>query len=148
MQDVVLVILYQNDRFLLAQRAIDDGFGGKWTFPGGKINHNETTIDAVYRELYEEVGVKGQRFRLLCNTQTPQYHIHIFYCDQWTCELRPSDPEIIGMGWFTLSEIYMIEKSLAPVVSDNLGYISYLTQHYKQNPREWIEQWTECSRGV
>lgn len=148
MQDVVLVVLCQNDRFLLAQKAVDDSFGGTWTFPGGKVDNNETAIAAISRELHKEVGVKGKRFRLLCNTQIPQYHIYIFYCDQWVDTLRPNSSEIIGIGWFTLPEIYTMEESLTPVVKNSLGYLSYLIQHYNNHPEEWVEQWREYDGDV
>lgn len=148
MQDVVLAILCRDNRFLLVQRSVDDTFRGTWTFPGGKVDHNETFVAAVSRELYREIGAKGKRFRLLYSTQIPQYHIHLFFCDQWVGELESGDPEIIGMGWFTLIEIYAMETSLAPIVSNNLGYLSYLIQHYNHHPEEWVEQWRECHGNV
>ncbi|CAF1559502.1 unnamed protein product, partial [Rotaria sordida] len=36
-----------------------------WIFLGGRIEPNESTIDAAYRELYEEAGVKERILREL-----------------------------------------------------------------------------------
>jgi ADP-ribose pyrophosphatase YjhB (NUDIX family) len=33
---------------------------GCWSIPGGKIEFGETTEEAVLREVYEELGVKGE----------------------------------------------------------------------------------------
>ncbi len=144
MKNVALVMLCQDNRFLLAQRALDDKYGGLWTFPGGERDSaDKTIICTAFRELYEEVGIKGQRFRLLYNIQIQQYNFNIFFCDKWTSEPVPDNKEIIGIGWFTLSEMYAIEKSLTPIINSSLANLSYLIQHYDNHPKEWTEQWRE-----
>ena len=42
---------------LLAQRRIDDVYGLKWEFPGGKLNKGETGEECIVRELKEELGL-------------------------------------------------------------------------------------------
>jgi 8-oxo-dGTP diphosphatase len=44
-------------RIFIAQRANDDAQGGKWEFPGGKIEPGETPEACLHRELQEELGV-------------------------------------------------------------------------------------------
>ena len=40
-----------------------------WQFPQGGIDKNETPEDTLYRELYEEVGLKADQVRLLAQTK-------------------------------------------------------------------------------
>jgi 8-oxo-dGTP diphosphatase len=45
-------------RVLLAARPPGKAFAGRWEFPGGKIDAGEQPIDALVRELSEELGVE------------------------------------------------------------------------------------------
>ncbi len=44
-------------RVLIAQRPPGAHMAGRWEFPGGKINAGETELEALRRELLEELGV-------------------------------------------------------------------------------------------
>jgi len=54
---VVAGVLRDNDmRVCLTKRQSGD-YKDLWEFPGGKVNANETTIEALCRELKEELGI-------------------------------------------------------------------------------------------
>ncbi len=145
MIEVVWAILQQNDRFLLAQRSLDDTYGGTWVFPGGKTDKSDTTpVIAIHRELKEEVGLHGKRFRLLCYIYQNQYRIRVFLCDEWDGTPQPTCDDIIGVDWFTCTEMYSLGQSLAPLVNEKLSYLLYLLQHYNNHPSEWLDQWERC----
>ncbi|MFA7680083.1 MAG: NUDIX domain-containing protein, partial [Pigmentiphaga sp.] len=56
--DVAVGILQRQDgAFLLAQRPDGKPYSGWWEFPGGKLEANETALQALARELHEELGI-------------------------------------------------------------------------------------------
>jgi 8-oxo-dGTP diphosphatase len=56
---VAAFIYDENGRVLLVKRGVAPG-RGKWALPTGFIEQDETTEDAVVRELEEETGIKGK----------------------------------------------------------------------------------------
>jgi 8-oxo-dGTP diphosphatase len=54
---------------LVSQRLPGSHAAGAWEFPGGKIRESETPLEALTRELAEELGIRVERAdRLLCLT--------------------------------------------------------------------------------
>ncbi len=51
------VIINDEQKILLAKRHSHLHQGGKWEFPGGKVENNETVTQALIRELKEEVNL-------------------------------------------------------------------------------------------
>lgn len=56
---VVACIIDKKERVLLTQRCIEP-FCDQWVMPGGKIDHGESILDALHREVREEVGLEIQ----------------------------------------------------------------------------------------
>ncbi|HVF01830.1 MAG TPA: NUDIX hydrolase [Rubrobacteraceae bacterium] len=54
---VAAVIFEVDGGILLTQRAIEPGYG-KWTFPGGFVEHGERAESAAEREAREEAGME------------------------------------------------------------------------------------------
>ena len=52
------VLVDAKGRVLIARRAPSSHQGGLWEFPGGKVEAHETVIDALTRELAEELGIR------------------------------------------------------------------------------------------
>lgn len=57
MQVIVGIIINSQQEILIAQRPQDKYKGGLWEFPGGKIEANELPIQALKRELSEEIAI-------------------------------------------------------------------------------------------
>jgi len=50
-------LIIQNNKVLIGLRSESDNGGGLWEFPGGKIEIDESSEDAVIRELNEELDI-------------------------------------------------------------------------------------------
>lgn len=61
----VAVIVSPQHQILIAKRPDDKHQGGLWEFPGGKVEAEETTQDALVRELREEVGLSTRTDRMV-----------------------------------------------------------------------------------
>jgi len=55
--DVACALIARDGRLLLARRPPDKALGGKWEFPGGKVEPGESAPDALRREIAEELAV-------------------------------------------------------------------------------------------
>jgi 8-oxo-dGTP diphosphatase len=62
-------IIESNGCVLLARRKPGKHMGGKWEFPGGKIEPGETPEQSLARELAEELNVSARIGRFLCSTR-------------------------------------------------------------------------------
>ena len=57
-QVAVGVLIRSDGAFLLTSRPAGKPYAGYWEFPGGKVEQGESTLDALCRELHEELGVQ------------------------------------------------------------------------------------------
>ena len=55
---VGIILNSSKSKVLLAQRNTEDEHYGQWEFPGGKINADESTQDALKREIKEELNIE------------------------------------------------------------------------------------------
>ena len=58
-------VLTQGDRILLTRMSARTRIEGRWTLPGGGIDHGEDPRDALRREVYEETGLHVEPGRTL-----------------------------------------------------------------------------------
>jgi 8-oxo-dGTP diphosphatase len=60
MTTVVAAVIERHGRILIGQRRAGQQHPLKWEFPGGKVEPGEDPVDAVRRELEEELGIQAQ----------------------------------------------------------------------------------------
>jgi mutator protein MutT len=67
---VVAAVVRRGERVLVCQRPAHKRHGGLWEFPGGKCEPGESDVQALRRELQEELGLE------LRSAGTPEYEAH------------------------------------------------------------------------
>lgn len=103
----VAVIIKKGDKFLLLQQARGRPFELKWMPVSGAAEDSEDLIDAVKREVKEEIGVD------ICNIKEAAVlkadykvkDLHFFTADWKSGEIKPEKREINRFGWFNKEEI-------------------------------------------
>lgn len=69
-QGVAMIIVDERNRIFWARRLRRNG----WQFPQGGLEDGEKPIDAMYRELYEEVGLKASDFEIVAESKRWLYY--------------------------------------------------------------------------
>ena len=94
-------------RVLLAQRPPGKHLAGMWEFPGGKVEVDEAPLEALSRELREELGVLVVRARPLI--QVPwRYGPRELLLDAWCVEHwtgQPASLEGQALQWQVANQI-------------------------------------------
>ena len=72
---VAVGVIKKANLIFIAKRHDEQHQGGKWEFPGGKVEAGETVTQALARELNEEVGIEVK-------SSTPFLEIHHDYPDK------------------------------------------------------------------
>ncbi|HPQ97645.1 MAG: 8-oxo-dGTP diphosphatase MutT [Thiothrix sp.] len=94
---------------LLARRPYSKHQGGKWEFPGGKVENGESPQQALVRELNEEIGIRADPATL-----RPFIRIHHRYpeknvfLDVWQVKAFTGQPRGLEgqeTGWFAISSL-------------------------------------------
>jgi 8-oxo-dGTP diphosphatase len=87
------IIIRNQDEILLCQRKPDLAYPLKWEFPGGKLKHNETAIDALRRELLEELNITAE-IELLFHRRQYEYpdsgvfDVHYYLVKSFTGKIK------------------------------------------------------------
>lgn len=72
------VIRNANDEVLIAKRSTRQHQGGKWEFPGGKVEAGESVSTALSRELKEELNIRVMHDQPLCQVHHRYPDRHVF----------------------------------------------------------------------
>lgn len=113
---VIAVIKNSANKYLLVRRNLSDEiFPGKWQNLGGKMEIGESVEQALFREIYEEVGIKiasdtSIKFLQSYSWQKDPNDIYrlglIFLVDIGENKNPVKlSPELMEYGWFEIAEI-------------------------------------------
>ncbi|MDT8441605.1 MAG: NUDIX domain-containing protein [Desulfuromonadales bacterium] len=108
---VVACIIDDRSRVLLTRRCIEP-FCGQWVMPGGKIDHGETILAALHREVREEVGLEIHVDRLLdvyehvAHGAARNHYVILYYrAHPVAGELTPNGTEVTEALWVGAEEL-------------------------------------------
>lgn len=75
--NVGLMIVNQEGKVWMGERVNAEKFGFKYQMPQGGIDRKETPLEAAFRELYEETGLKKEHVDLL--KESKDWHQYDFF---------------------------------------------------------------------
>ncbi|WP_159737675.1 NUDIX hydrolase [Vibrio atypicus] len=98
-RECVSFILLKDKQVLLEKRAIDKATDpGLITIPGGHIEQGETQLQALVRELDEELTIAPIQYHYLCSLYHPTCElqlIHYYVISKWQGELTALEAETV-----------------------------------------------------
>lgn len=104
--EVVAAVIVDANRFLLTERQPGVHLAGLWEFPGGKIAGAETHVEALVREIREELDADvAVHEQLLATTHLyPDRSVTLYF---YRCELLSPPTPMLGqqMRWVPRDEL-------------------------------------------
>jgi 8-oxo-dGTP diphosphatase len=103
----VAILIKPNGEFLLAQRPAGKVYADWWEFPGGKVEPDESVLDALKRELHEELGVDIARaypwLTIRHSYEHANVRLHVYRVTEWRGE--PHGKENQAFQWQSISNL-------------------------------------------
>ncbi|MBQ9072058.1 MAG: (deoxy)nucleoside triphosphate pyrophosphohydrolase [Bacilli bacterium] len=112
---VVAALIRKENKVLLAKRSTgDENVFGKWEFPGGKVEANETEKQAIEREIKEEfeMNIKAKKFIInnVCEYPNKIVDLRLYECEYISGDFKLHDH--FEYSWVNVDKI--LEYDLAP----------------------------------
>ncbi|GAA2916319.1 (deoxy)nucleoside triphosphate pyrophosphohydrolase [Enterococcus pseudoavium] len=116
--EVVGAIIIDNGKILCAQRGPEKSLANFWEFPGGKVEANETPIEALKREVVEEllitVTIEDQAFE----STKYEYDFGSIHLTTFICHLQQGEPKLTeheAIVWLPVEELESLEWAPADI---------------------------------
>lgn len=139
----VKCILEQNNKILFIKEPKKSSWRpGTWSLPGGKIDPNESYLDAVSREMKEETGLRVKVNGLLkiieiirdINKETRLVHHYIFSVKKTGGNFKNPDYHVEDFSWFTKNDV-----SRMPIKNLSEYYYKDLIREYFAYERKVVD---------
>ena len=124
--EVAVGVLIDNEgRYLMTTRPYGKVYAGYWEFPGGKLEPGETVVQALRRELNEEIGITiSEAHTHVWREQIVDYPhalVRLYFCkvNQWSGPLTMHEGQTFE--WVTLP------PSVTPILPGALPVLAWLS---------------------
>jgi len=108
---VAVGVIVSDGEVFLTKRHSDAHQGGKWEFPGGKVEQDETVAQALLRELKEEVAIDVLACQPLMVIEhdygDKQVKLEIFIVDQFAGEAQALEGN--EQAWVPIQELENVD---------------------------------------
>ena len=117
--EVVAAIIYFKDKILCVQRPVSklSYISEKFEFPGGKIENGESKIDALKREIFEELNItlNIESFFMTVLHEYPDFELtmHSYICEVDTNEIVLN--EHISLKWLNKKDLKKLDWAAADI---------------------------------
>lgn len=115
---VVAALIKKDGKVLIAKRSTgDENVFGKWEFPGGKLEKEETEKQALVREIKEEfemnIKVKGFITNNLCEYPTKKIDLRLYECEYIDGDFKLHDHS--DYNWVEIDKLFEYDLALADI---------------------------------
>ena len=118
-KDAVVAIIQKEGTFLFIRRSdYIDTAAGYWCPVSGRLEENETQIEALQREVKEEVGLSVKALKKICEipSHNNQFILHFWTTEIISGEASVASNEATDFKWVTLEQM----KQLDPVFDEDV----------------------------
>ena len=117
--EVVGAAIFKYGKVLCVQRPdnLKEYISRKWEFPGGKVEQGEDGIQALKREILEELQLEIQNIKFLTtiNHTYPDFHLAMH---AYTCKVSSGEPvltEHVDLKWLSVEELDQLDWAVADI---------------------------------
>ena len=126
-KNAVVAIIQKEDAFLFIKRSnYIDTAAGYWCPVSGRLEENETQIEALEREVMEEDGLSVKALEKICEipSHNNQFKLHFWTTEIISGEASITSNEATDFRWVTLEQM----KQLDPVFEEDIQVFEKLNQ--------------------
>ena len=115
---VVCALIKKDEKVLIAKRSTgDENIFGKWEFPGGKVEINESEKQAIEREIKEEfdMDIKARKFIInnICEYPTKIVDLRLYECEYISGSFKLHDHS--EYSWVEIDKLLEYDLALADI---------------------------------
>lgn len=106
--NIVSAVLCDGERFLFMHRQNTQEYDGYWAFPVGHVENKENDIDALRRELFEELTIQMLDSEYITTLYDNQNNIKhsVFQVNSWRGDVNNNEPHLCAsVKWFSLQNL-------------------------------------------